>query len=234
MNIRKTLADKGIEPIKQLDQFFLQDEDILNKEIQLADLKSDNIVLEIGAGPGNLTEKIAKKSRVMAIEKDKRFIPLLERIENTTVICDDAIKAVKDLYFDKIISNIPYSISKKLLLELLKKQWERAVLIVQKEFAEKMLGSSKLSLLIEDCADLSLVEYIPASDFYPPAVESALVVMHQKKLMNEKFWLFLVELFRHKNKDLKNVIKNCPEQLAIKKPQHLNLKEARQLYELNK
>jgi len=234
MNIRKTLADKNIEPRKQLDQFFLQNENMLNKEIQLAELKSDNIVLEIGAGPGNLTEKIAEKSRVIAIEKDKRFIPLLERIENTTVICDDATKAIKELFFDKIISNIPYSVSKKLLLELLKKQWEKAVLIVQKEFAEKMLGGSKLSLLIEDCTELSAVAQISADDFYPPAVNSALIVMNQKKLMDEKFWLFLVKLFRHKNKDLKNVIKNCPEQLARKKPSQLNLKEAKKLYELNK
>jgi 16S rRNA (adenine1518-N6/adenine1519-N6)-dimethyltransferase len=234
MNIRKTIADKNIEPKKQLDQFFLHNEDILNKEIELAELKRDDIVLEIGAGPGNLTEKIAEKSRVIAVEIDKRFIPLLDRIENTTVICKDATEAVKDLYFDKIISNIPYSISKKLILELLKKKWKRAVLVVQKEFAEKMLGSSKLSLLVEDCADLEVIEHISADDFYPPAVESSLIVLHQKKLMDEKFWLFLIELFRHKNKDLKNVIKNCPENLARKKPQQLSLKEARYIYKLNK
>lgn len=234
MDVKEVLARENIEPNKYWDQFFLQNADILERETELAELKSSDIVLEIGAGPGNLTEKIAEKASVIAVEKDERFMEILGRTKNVRVICDDAARVIGTLTFNKVVSNIPYSISKKFVVELLKKKWEIAVLIVQKEFADKMMGGSKLALIIEDCAELEMAENIPAGNFYPPAVNSSLIVLRQKKTMDEGFWIFLTDIFRYKNKDAKNAVKNCPESLKKKKIQHLNLKEARELYEIGK
>ena len=160
MGARKFLLDNAIAPRKSWDQFFIQNDSVLDKEVELAELNSNDTVLEIGAGFGNLTEKLAEKARVIAIEKDKRFLPYLKNIKNITAIHGNALKLLeeKSLKFNKIISNIPYSLSKKILLEILKRKWKIAVLIVQKEFAEKFSGGSKLSLLVHDCCDFRIVE----------------------------------------------------------------------------
>lgn len=234
MKLAEILECQGIRPKEEWDQFFLQNGDIIDREIELAELKNSDVVLEIGAGPGNLTERIAAKSRVIAIEKDRQFMPLLKKIENAEVICGNALDLIRKLEFNKVVSNIPYHISKRLILELLRKKWEVAVLIVQWEFAEKLLRGSRLSLIIEECAGLDTAGRVPAGDFYPPAVESAIIVLRQKKLMDEKFWLFINELFRHRNKNLSNLVENCPGELAKKKVHQVGLEEVKKLYEMNK
>ena len=227
MDIKEFLSNE-LEPRKSLDQFFLTNESVLKQELELADLKSTDTVLEIGSGIGNLTEMLAKSARVIAVEKDKRFIPYIKK-ENTTVICGDIIKLLKkDLKFNKVVSNVPYSISKKLLLELLKHKWDLAVLMFQKEFVDK-LSNGKLSLIIEDCCELKKICTISGNNFYPKAVESSLIILRQKKPMDEKLWLFIEKIFRHKNKDVKNVAA-CPKELERKKIQHLTLKEIKKLY----
>ena len=208
MDIKKFLKKHNLEPKSKYDQYFLKNEEILNLEIDLADLKKDDIVLEIGAGFGNLTEKIAKKAKVIAVEKDPRFIKFLEKIKNVKVKYGDALNILdkKKLNFNKIISNIPYSLSQKLLLKFLKRKWEKAVLIVQKEFAEKMRKDTKLSLLIDDCCEMKIEGTVPDQAFYPKAITSALVVLKQKKEMDIGFWKFLKQMFRYNNKNVKNAL----------------------------
>ena len=227
-----------VSPIRKLDQFFIKDRLILEKETQLADLHSNDIVLEIGAGFGNLTELLAENARVIAVEKDRRFIPHLKKIKNVDVICNDILRLLKgkrlgkaDIQFNKIVSNIPYSISKPLLLELLRHKWESAVLIMQKEFAEK-LAHKKLGIIIGDCCDLKIICQISGNKFHPEAVDSSLIVLKQRKLLNEEFLRFLEEVYRHKNKDVKNVIEKYPERLAKKKIQHLTLDELKEIFRL--
>jgi 16S rRNA (adenine1518-N6/adenine1519-N6)-dimethyltransferase len=240
MDIQKFLLDQNIEPKKSWDQLFLRDDALLEEEIELAEISSSDTVLEIGAGFGNLTEKLAKGSKVIAIERDKRFLQYLKKIENVTVIHGNALKILKEnrknssFSFNKIVSNIPYSLSKKIILEIMKHKWEIAVLIVQKEFADKLASNSKLSLLTEDCCKLEISRSVPANAFYPAALESSLICMRQKKPMDEKFWLFINEIFRYRNKDIINVVDNCPKNLARKKIHQLSLKNAKELYQLNK
>ena len=228
------ILQHGIRIKKNLDQHFLADGDILEKEIELAELKKGDVVLDIGAGIGNLTRKIAEKCKVIAIEKDAQFIPLLQGLENATIIHADALSVLNDLQFNKIISNIPYSISQLLLLELLKHKWSVAVLIVQKEFAMKMLSKSKLAVLVNDCCDFEIEAFVPGTSFYPTAVDSALIKIRQKKLMDEKFWKFLSRVYMQKNRNVKNVVKNFPAELVGKKIHQLSLEDLKALYEMNK
>lgn len=224
-----------MHPNKRLDQFFLA-ESVINEEIETACLSGDDVTLEIGAGDGRLTREIAKKCPVVAIEIDKRFIAHLKTV-NAEIICDDALKVLKQkregrnkIQFNKIISNIPYSLSKKILLEILKHEWDIAVLVVQKEFAQKLSSGSRLSLLIEDCCDFDIIGFIPAGAFVPPAVDSALIRLKQKKVMDNGFWDFINRLYSQKNKNLRNVVNSCPEKYAKKKVHQLSLEEAREIY----
>ncbi len=239
MDAKKFLIEQNLEPRKSRDQLFLQNESILEEEAGLAELSNNDSVLEIGAGFGNLTEKLAKKACVIAIEKDKRFLQYLRKIKNVKAIQGNALSVLKNnrenktFHFNKIVSNIPYSLSKKIILEILKHPWEVAVLVVQKEFAEKLSGNSRLSLLVKDCCTLKIARNIPGDAFYPAALESSLIVLRQEKLMDENFWSFLNDIFRHRNKDVVNVVESCPDHLKRKKVHQLELKEVRELYNAN-
>lgn len=221
---------------KSRDQFFLKNELILDEEVLLADLREGDAVLEVGAGTGNLTRKLAEKCHVIAIELDRRFFSFLDSISNAKIIYGNALDVLKtgrkrkEFRFNKIVSNIPYSISQKLMLEFLKHKWETAVLVVQKEFAYKLVEKSKLGMLLEDCADVEIAEIIPKEDFYPEAVDSALIVLKQKKPMDEGLWKFLETAYRSRNKNVSNVVENCPEDIAKKKVHQLSLEELKELY----
>ncbi|MBS3052890.1 MAG: hypothetical protein J4469_00145 [Candidatus Aenigmarchaeota archaeon] len=233
-----------IKPLKSRDQFFLQDEELLDFEVQLAKLGGKDTVLEIGAGAGNLTRKIAAHCNAIAIEIDERFLPELGKISNTKVMHNDAMKVLADkrngkiqIPFNKIISNIPYSISQDLLVELLRHSWESAVLCVQREFAEKLQAKGKLAVAVNDCCGLRYMANVPAEAFYPKAVNSSIIMLKQKKLLDYNFWQFLGILYSKKNKNVRNIIKDAPKELAKKKVHQLTteeLKETFQKYRKNK
>ena len=230
MNVRQVLAENDITPNRHQGQHFLQDEEIIEYEIKLAKLEKSDVVLEVGAGIGNVTEKIAKKSKVIAVERDRRFLPLLENLDNVEIINANALSVIRKLNFNKVISNIPYAISQKLLLELLKRKWSIAVLIVQKEFAHK-LKRGKLAILLEDCADVKIIDGVSADAFYPRGAASSIIVLKQKALMDDKFWIFLNKAYRNRNKNVKNVFPDCNKAIEKKKIHQLMLEELRSLYQ---
>ncbi|MFB6075813.1 MAG: 16S rRNA (adenine(1518)-N(6)/adenine(1519)-N(6))-dimethyltransferase RsmA [Candidatus Aenigmatarchaeota archaeon] len=216
MNVVDFLRKHNIEPKEYSDQFFLTDEDILKREADYANLNNEDVVLEIGPGIGNLTEKlISKAKKVIVIERDKRFCEMLENrnVSNLKILRGDFLN-VDIPRFDKVVSNIPYGISSPLTLRLLELEWKTAVLTYQKEFAERFISKpgesdySRLSVLIQYFTDVELLENIPKSKFFPqPDVDSAIVRLKQKRVKDggmEPFWKFVRECFRHKNKKVKN------------------------------
>lgn len=201
----------------KFDQYFLKDKSILEKEIELAELKRKDVVLEIGPGTGNLTALLSEKCKVIAIELDKSFQYNLSNLE---IIYGDAVPLIKDQEFNKIVSNIPYSRSQDIIIEILKKKWEIAVLTVQKEFAYKLLKGSALSVIVNDCCFYEIDSIVPASSFEPEAVDSAIIVMEQKHILDEPFWKFVKKLYTKKNK-------NAP---SGKKIHQLSIEELKDLY----
>ncbi|MCX6815322.1 MAG: hypothetical protein NT120_00535 [Candidatus Aenigmarchaeota archaeon] len=243
MDVVKTLRENNIVPKKEFDQYFLTDEKIINEEIMAASLSKNDVVLEVGAGIGNITEKIGEKAKVIAIEKDYSFRNVLKTVKNANVLLGDALEILESLRtvaektgkteFNKIISNIPYSISQDLLLEFLRHRFDVAVLIVQKEFADK-LKEDKLGMLMKECAEVKVIKQVPAGKFYPVAIDSTMVIIKQKKKMDDNFWLFLTEIYKNRNKDTKKIIKNAPAKLAKKKIHQLTFEEVKLLYELGR
>src|SRR3990167_7835959 len=121
MNIKQLLEIAKIKPNPALDQFFLTDDAILDEEVALASLKKGDTVLEVGPGIGNLTIRLSKKSHVLAVEKDYSFMNVLKGIQNCQAVFADALEFLESLrskqqkpVFNKIVSNIPYSISQPL------------------------------------------------------------------------------------------------------------------------
>lgn len=224
---------------KTYDQFYVNDDGILDYEIELADLQEKDVVLEIGAGYGNLTRKIAERCGVLAVEKDRRFLQFLWKIRNCVAIGNDVLKVLKDARdadrnpFNKIMGNVPYSISQKILLEIMKHEWDLAVMCVDEKIAEKISGrnNNKLGFLVQDCCDVEIKRKVPAERFYPRGVDSRIIVLKQKKKMDEEFWLFLQKIFRSRSRNLRNILDKCPDGFSQRKPSQLSLEEAKDLYE---
>lgn len=202
----------------KLGQNFLIDKRVAERQIKYANLKKDDIVLEIGAGYGILTKRIARIAKVIAIEIDERFIESLQQIRNVEVIHADALAIdLNDFYFNKVISNLPYKISSPITFKLLDRGFELAILMYQKEFASRLVAKpgskeySKLSVMAYYKANFELLEEVPPKAFRPiPKVSSCIVkvVPIGRRLdVDEKIFYRVTDaLFKHRRKKIKNAL----------------------------
>ncbi len=217
---RHILKKHGIKPSKRLGQNFLVDRDVLLREISYADVKPSDTILEIGPGIGTLTELLVKNAKkVYAVETDARMIEVLkDRFkEKLEIIKGDFLK-IELPRFDKVVSNIPYSISSPLTFSLLSHKFEVAVLAYQKEFAMRMVAKpgeknySRLSVATYYHANAEILEVLPPEAFYPaPEVESAVVKLTPRRRrplkVNESLYFDMLRgLFSHKKKTLKKAL----------------------------
>ncbi|HVL48708.1 MAG TPA: 16S rRNA (adenine(1518)-N(6)/adenine(1519)-N(6))-dimethyltransferase RsmA [Candidatus Thermoplasmatota archaeon] len=172
-------------PKKSLGQHFLTDARVAERAVRHADVGPDDVVLEIGPGRGILTRALAAKARrVVAVELDRDLADVLagEAIPNVEIVKGDALEV--DLpKVDKIVANLPYQISSPVTFRLLDHPgWSVAVLMYQREFAERLVAKpatdayGRLSVHATYRARCEIVERVPPGVFFPPPkVESALV-----------------------------------------------------------
>lgn len=219
-----------MRPKKSLGQNFLQDKQILSKIIEVADLKADDFVFEIGPGEGILTESLLKNSRgVAAIEIDQRLAENLEKRfkskKNFELINGDILKInlprlVEEQKLEiegyKVIANIPYYITSPIIRLFLETKYPPKVMIlmVQKEVAERICANpgqmSLLSVSVQYYAKPELLFYVDKEAFYPvPEVDSAVIGItpnfsHVAKEESRKFFRILRAGFSAKRKTLCN------------------------------
>ena len=195
--------------IKHLGQNFLTDKDVLKKIIDAADLKSSDIILEIGPGTGILTFELAKRvKQVIAVEKDKRMCEILENelnvrnVRNVKIINKDILKIedVARLYVGratsyipnyKIVANIPYYLTSPLIRKFLEaeNQPKLMILMVQKEVAQRICAKppkmSLLSISVQFYAEAEIIAYVSKNSFYPiPKVDSAILKIEPRMNAN--------------------------------------------------
>lgn len=213
-----------------MDQHFLIDKRVINRIIEYADLNKKDVVLEIGAGTGNLTQKLAEFAmKVIAIEIDNKLISRLNKNikSNIEVIHGDALK-IEFPEFNKVVSNLPYSISSKITFKLLQYNFDFGILMYQHDFACRMIASygnkdySRLSVNTQYFAEVEILEIVPKTAFYPrPKVESAIIKLTPRKskymVLDEQFFLkFVTAMFTQRRKKIKNAIINTKDMLGIK------------------
>jgi 16S rRNA A1518/A1519 N6-dimethyltransferase RsmA/KsgA/DIM1 with predicted DNA glycosylase/AP lyase activity len=104
---------------------------------------------------------------------------------------------------------------------------------VQREFYEKLRSKEAISIITNDCSELQLAKIVPADAFYPKAVDSAIIILHQKSLLDPSFWSFVRLAYIKRNKDVKNVVKDAPPGLAHKKVHQLAAEEIKELWVLH-
>jgi 16S rRNA (adenine1518-N6/adenine1519-N6)-dimethyltransferase len=144
-DVRTLLKKYNIRPSKKRGQSFLTKQSVVRRIVDCAEISPDDEILEIGGGFGILSKALAKTAKHLTIiEIDKRLVQALKDIlnayDNVTIIQDDALKAqLPDV--DKVVSNLPYSISSEVTFRILQEMtFERAVLMYQKEFARRFIA----------------------------------------------------------------------------------------------
>ena len=217
---------------RYLGQNFLYDPSILKRIIQVAQLNREDVVVEIGPGPGRLTMMLAERvKKVIAIELDKRLFEELKTeladYKNIEFIHGDALKYLyESLPEFKVVANIPYHITTPIIFRLLKvrKNLISMTLTVQKEVAERIVAApggkdyGVLSLMIQYYAEPRLKFIISKRAFRPmPRVDSA--VLHLKILERpsvsvkdeEIFFKVVKTAFSQRRKMLSNSLKSLRE-----------------------
>lgn len=202
---------------KSLGQCFLEDKNILKLEARLAKVKGKK-VLEIGAGDGRLTAMLLenKPKKIIAVEKDPKFASILkERFSGKKIeIVEGDFLEIDIPDVDVIIGNIPYYISSDIVFRLNNCKFKHAVLMVQKEFAEKMVAKpgsknyGRLSVTSQLHFDVTLERKVLRHLFKPmPKVDSAIILLKPKKISLNQFQENIIRyLFQHKNKTVRNAL----------------------------
>lgn len=195
-NVGAVLARHNLSTAKSLGQNFLRDGNIL-QAIADAACPAERI-LEIGAGIGSLTGLLCQGAKkVVTVELDRKLEPLLREevpFENHTFLWQDILKCDLPAVFGgaayTVVGNLPYYITTDILLLLLKNIscWESAVLMVQREVAERLLagpGSKDYraaSVITQTLCQGELLFTVPPHCFYPPPhVHSAVLRLTPKK-----------------------------------------------------
>ena len=191
-------------------QHFLIDKKVLEEEIKLSNLSKKDIVIEIGAGNGVLTNRLVKNAgKVKAFEIDKRYEEELVKISkenpNLILIFGDGTKH-SWLGANKIVSNIPYHLSEKILRKAGKERIEELILIVGEKLKEKLeLNISSVSIYTNTLYNVDYIRKIDKTSFSPPPrINSWLIKLKLKKEYSNLEKL-MTNIFEFKGK-LKNAI----------------------------
>ena len=217
----RLIAETGIVPKKSKGQNFLIDGRVADRHIAYAGIREGDRVLEVGPGLGILTERMADlPCELTCIELDDILAEYISQTfgDRLRLIHGDAVK-VDFPEFDVFVSNLPYSVSTPIIFKLLDHRFRTAVVMVQKEFADRMVADvgspdySRLTVNLFYRADCEVMETVPASRFNPrPKVDSALVRITPRKapfdVIDERLFFKVTEItFNHRRKKIGTSLK---------------------------
>lgn len=208
---------------KELGQHWLNDELSLDAMLEAANVQPGDTVLEIGPGPGALTQKLVEVAKkVVAVEFDRdlaRDLPKRVKADNLEVVNQDILK------FDlttlpsnfKLVANIPYYLTSKLLRVLCEStnHFSDGALLIQKEVAQRVCappgGMSLLSVSVQYYCDVGLGPLVPARLFTPPPkVDSQILMLQFRKkplfsnIDEKRFFQIVKAGFAQRRKTLAN------------------------------
>jgi 16S rRNA (adenine1518-N6/adenine1519-N6)-dimethyltransferase len=231
------LKEKGLYAKKGLSQNFLIDGNIVQKILTTASIQEGDFVVEIGPGPGALTQALlAKGARVLAVEMDPLFARELERFQTQDnrleVVCQDILTFPLTERLNgrrvKVVANLPYHITTPILVQLLPLYGlvDSLTLMVQKEFAERMRAQpgtsdySSFSIFLQFYADVVSHFSVSPHCFSPrPSVVSSVVhcKLHPPALEtgSEEFFRLTRTAFGQRRKMLRSTLQSLYSKESI-------------------
>jgi 16S rRNA (adenine1518-N6/adenine1519-N6)-dimethyltransferase len=196
--LREALAEHGLSAKKAFGQHFLLDLNLTRKIARLAGPFDGRVVIEVGPGPGGLTRALLEAgAQVIAVERDARFLPLLQELADAAdggliVICADALKVDEAALIAehapgrpaRIVANLPYNVGTPLLIKWLTGPFrpEAMTLMFQKEVADRIVAGpgggayGRLSVIAQAVCETQMLMDVPARAFTPPPKVDSRVV----------------------------------------------------------
>ncbi len=183
-------------PSRRLGQNFLIDQQCASSIVSAADLGQNDVVLEPGAGYGTLTRLLETRAgRVIAVEKDRYLASHLrgtfKNSPSVQIVEGDVLKSVLPS-FNKIVGTPPYYLSSRLVLFLARSRFEKAFLVFQREFGERLVAPAgtrnygRLSVTAQRVFSVKPLTMIPRNAFDPvPKVDSVLLSITPKPVRED-------------------------------------------------
>lgn len=195
--VAQELARRGLRPHTGLGQNFLIDLNLQEMLVARAELTPADVVLEVGAGTGGLTARLAALAgRVVAVEIDRGLFELARSTvgaaSHVTWICGDVLRKKSALNSEvlaaldtaiaaipsgsrKLVANLPYQVATPVLMNVLVQgsSWSRLVVTVQKELADRMIAQpatsdyGSLAVMMQALADVEQFRVLPPAVFWP-------------------------------------------------------------------
>jgi 16S rRNA (adenine1518-N6/adenine1519-N6)-dimethyltransferase len=197
-----------------LGQHFLISNSVAKTIVDLADITKEDVVLEIGTGKGILTPYLCEKAKkVFSVEKDPKLYTKAKenfsKISNLALEKGDAFDMNFD--FDVFVSNLPYSQSRNAIEWLVQRKFSHAIVMVQKEFAQKLLAKegttrravgvlASYSMKITKLLDVSKTNFSP-----PPKIDSVVIRLDQKRQVTKEMVHKVNNLFSYKRKTIRHI-----------------------------
>ncbi|MCE2506799.1 MAG: ribose ABC transporter permease [Nitrosopumilaceae archaeon] len=210
---------------KLLGQHFLNSKSIAESIVSEAKITKNDIVFEIGTGLGVLTPLLCKNAKkVISVDADENLIKKAKTefsdIDNLVLKSGNGFKK-KDT-FTIFVSNLPYSKSKDAIEWLAQRSFSHGVIMVQKEFAEKLVAKSKnrraISIIATHSLDIDKISKVGKNNFSPPPkVDSVILKITKKTDMNKKLISTINEIFSYRRKTVKNILKQFNKETQIEK-----------------
>ena len=210
---------------KLLGQHFLNSKSIAEFIVKEAEISKNDIVFEIGTGPGILTPLLCENAqKVISVDADEKLIKKAKlnfsQFDNLILKSGDGFNQ-KDV-FSIFVSNLPYSKSKDAIEWLAQNSFSHGVIMVQKEFAEKLLATSKnrraVSIIATYTLEIEKISVVGKNNFSPPPkVDSVILKISKKTTLDKKLISLINDLFSYRRKTVKNILKQFNKQSTIEK-----------------
>lgn len=195
------------------DQHFLNSSKTLILESKLADIDKNDIIYEIGPGDGRLTKELLfmKPKKLIAVEADESLKENLINLEkdnpNFEFKIGNGLEEMKNFKFNKLVTNLPYSITEPLYIRILENKIPFCLLLHGITFYKIIMDSkNKWYYFVNSFYNVEVIKEIPGNSFEPPAKTMSVLLILKLKETKEKCDIFYQTLFSKKERSLQNAL----------------------------
>ena len=211
---------------KRLGQHFLNSHSIAKSIVSEAKITKNDVVFEVGTGQGILTPLLCQNAKkVISVDLDETLVKNAKskfaNIDNLELKSGDGFK--KKDPFTVFVSNLPYSRSKEAIEWLAQTSFSRGVIMVQKEFADKLLAKSSknrkaISIIATQAFDITTVSKVGKNNFSPPPkIDSVILKIVKKNNLSKDLIETINKIFSYRRKTVKNILKQFDKESIIDK-----------------